>query len=424
MVRVTSSSSATSAPEGGAPPPRGYAGLLRTPGGRAFTAAALLGRMPISMLGIGTVLLVEDRRGSYALAGIVSAAYALGLAALGPLGSRLVDRLGQRRVLPAMLVATAAAVVGLVLLTGTDAPAWTLVAVAAVTSLAPSQLGSCVRARWSATLGALGREAEVPRAYAWEAVADEVVFVLGPLLVVAGALVDPAVGLGLALLLCVTGTSWLVAQRATEPPVLPVHGPRGRSALRARGLPSLVLSLVFVGVLFGTIEVSMIAFAEERGSTSGSGLLLALVALGSVLAGLAYGAFHLVSPLPRRYLLSLVGLALGLLPLLLAPSVPLMAPAALLAGIAISPTLIAAFAFVDVLVPAPARTEGFSWLNSGLGLGVAGGFAASGAVADASGARTAFLVALAAAVAAALTALVARSALAPAQEPAGSIQAR
>lgn len=405
-----------------APAARGYGTLLRIPGARAFTAAALLGRMPISMLGIGTVLLVEDRRGSYALAGIVSAAYALGLAVLGPLGSRLVDRLGQRRVLPAALVLSAAAVASLIVLTGTDAPAWSLVAVAAVTSLAPSQLGSCVRSRWSALLTGLGRQAEVQRAYAWEAVVDEVVFVLGPLLVVAGALVDPAVGLGLALLLCVGGTSWLVAQRATEPPVLAVQGPRGRSALQERGMPVLVVSLVWVGVLFGTIEVSMVAFAEERGSTTGAGLLLALVALGSALAGLAYGAFHWVAPLQRQYAVSLVGLAVGLVPLLLAPSVPLMAPAALLAGIAISPTLIAAFGFVDVLVPAPARTEGFSWLNSGLGLGVAGGFAVSGAVADAAGARTAFVVALGAAVAAGLTALAGRRAMA--QDSSGSIQAR
>lgn len=403
-------------------PARGYGSVLRTPGARAFTAAALLGRMPISMLGIGTVLLVADRRGSYALAGVVSAGYALGLAALGPLGSRLVDRRGQRQVLPAALAVSAAAVVALVLLAGSAAPVWTLVAAAALTSSASSQLGSCVRARWSATLGTLGRAHEVPRAYAWETVVDEVVFVLGPLLVVAAALVDPAVGLGLALVLCGTGTAWLVAQRTTEPPVLPVHGARGRSALQERGVPVLVLSLLFVGVLFGTVEVSMVAFAEERGSPAGGGMLLALVAGGSALAGLAYGAVHWVSPLSRRYVLSLGCLAVGLLPLLLAPSVPLMAPAALLAGIAIAPTLTAAFAFVDLLVPPAARTEGFSWLNSGLGIGVAAGFAGAGAVADAAGARTAFLVALAAAVAAGLTALAGTSALA--QSSTGSIQAR
>ena len=75
---------------------RSYGALLRTPGALAFSLAALVGRMPIAMLGIGTVLLVEDRRDSYALAGLVSAAYAVGVALLGPGLSRLVDRRGQR----------------------------------------------------------------------------------------------------------------------------------------------------------------------------------------------------------------------------------------------------------------------------------------------------------------------------------------
>ena len=404
-------------------PTRGYSSLLRTSGAGAFTAAALLGRMPISMLGIGTVLLVEDRRGSYALAGLVSAAYALGLAGLGPLLSRVVDRRGQRRVLPAAAAVSSAAVAALVLLAGSGAPAVALVAVAPLTSLAPSQMGACVRARWSAVLTAAGRGDEVPRAYAWESVVDEVVFVVGPLLVVAGALVDPAVALALALALCLTGTCWLVAQHGTEPPVLPVPATRARSAGLETGMPALVLSLVFVGALFGTLEVSMIAFAEERGAASASGVLLALIALGSALSGLAYGALHWRAPLLRRYLVSLAALAAGLVPLLLAPGVVSMAPAALVAGIAIAPTLIASYAFVDLLVPPASRTEAFSWLNSGLGVGVAAGFALSGAIADASGARTAFVVALAAALAAGLTALAGRRSLAP-QVSSGSIHAR
>lgn len=392
---------------------RGYGPLLRTPGARAFSAAALIGRMPISMLGIGTVLLVEDRRGSYALAGLVSAAYALGLAALGPLVSRLVDRRGQRPVLLPSLALSATGVVALVLLAGTGAAVGWLMAAAAVTSTSASQLGACARARWSFVLGAAGRPGEIPRAYAWEAVADEVVFVFGPLVVVVCALVDPAVGLLAALALAAAGTLSLVAQRRTEPPVHGADQGPHPSALASPGLRTLTLSMLCVGVLFGTIEVSMVAFAEERGSTGGAGLLLALVALGSAAAGLLYGAIDWKMPLPKRFQLSLVALAVGLLPLLLAPSVALMAPAALLAGIAVSPSLIGSFGLVDSLVPLRARTEGFSWLNSGLGSGVAGGFAVAGAVADSAGARTAFLVAVGGAVAAAVVALVARQTLVP-----------
>ena len=398
---------------------RGYGPLLRTPGAAAFSAAALVGRLPISMLGIGTVLLVEDRRGSYALAGLVSAAYAVGLAVLGPLISRFVDDRGQRRVLLPALGLSSTGIAALVLLLETRAPTGWLMLAASVTSASTTQLGSCARARWRSTLAAAGREVEIPRAYAWEAVADEVVFVAGPLLVVACAVVDPAVGLLVALGLGAAGTLAFVAQRATEPDVEPSSGQRRGSALASPGLRTLTLSMLFVGVLFGTVEVSMVAFAQERGSSAGGGLLLALVAGGSAVAGLAYGSLHWKAPLHRRFQLSLVGLAIGLLPLLLAPNVALMAPAALLAGVAVSPSLIGSFGLVDSLVPLSARTEGFSWLNSGLGVGVAAGFAVAGAVVEGAGARTAFAVAVGGAVAAAVVAVGGRRTLAPRRSAAG-----
>jgi MFS family permease len=94
-------------------------------------------------------------------------------------------------------------------------------------------------------------------------------------------------------------------------------------------------------------------------------------------------------------------------------STGLMAPAALLAGFAISPVLIAAFGLVEDLVPPAARTEGFSWLNSGLGIGVAAGFAVAGAVAEATGARAAFGIAIGGALAAGAVALLARDTLLP-----------
>ena len=388
---------------------RGYGPLLRTPGALAFTVSALVGRLPIAMLGIGTVLLVEDRRDSYALAGLVSAAYAVGTALLGPALSRLVDGLGQRRVLPGALVVSAAGIVGLVALVGTSAPVWALLACALVMSACPSQLGSCVRARWSWALR--DRPDEVPRAYAWEAVVDEVVFVLGPLVVVLCAAVDPAVGLLAALALGAAGTAAFLALRATEPPVVQVVEGAGRNALASAGLRTLTVSMLCVGVLFGTVEVSMVAFAEQRGSASGGGVLLALLAGGSAAAGLLYGTLHWRASQRRRLLLGTLFLALGMVPLLLAPSVAWMAPAALLAGFAISPVLIVAFGLVEDLVPPAARTEGFSWLNSGLGVGVATGFAVSGAVADSAGARTAFLVALGGALAAGAVALLARDTL-------------
>jgi MFS family permease len=172
--------------------------------------------------------------------------------------------------------------------------------------------------------------------------------------------------------------------------------------------------MLCVGVLFGTVEVLDGRLRRAAGERVGRRPAARAVAGGSAAAGLLYGTPALAG---RRsvggLLLGTVFLALGLLPLLLAPSVLWMAPAALLAGFAISPVLIVVFGLGRGPRPPARRTEGFSWLNSGLGVGVAGGFAVAGAVAEASGARAAFGIALGGALAAGAVALVARDTLLP-----------
>lgn len=394
---------------------RAYLPLLRMPGAPAFSLSALVGRMPISMLGIGSVLLVEDRRGSFALAGAVAAFYALGLAVGGPFVSRLVDRLGQRRVLPWALLASSVSLVAVLVLVDTGVPGWVLLPVAAVTGGTLPPLGSCARARWASALRVSGRNDLLSTAFALESVVDEVVFIAGPAVVVGlGVLVDPLAGLLAALSLSVVGTLVFVALRSTEPPVEPPSPARAGSAIRLPGLRTTALSMVFVGVLFGSVEVVMVAFADEVGRPAAAGVLLPLVALGSATSGILYGARTWRSPLDRRYLVALVALAVGVVPVLLATSVASMAPAAFVAGLAISPTLIASFGLVEQIVPPSARTEGFTWLNSGLGVGVAGGSALGGWIVDGPGARAAFLTSLAGALLALAVGVAGRRTLVPA----------
>ncbi len=49
-----------------------YRRILAVPGGLRFSASGLVARLPISMVGLGIVLLVEAATGSYGLAGAVS----------------------------------------------------------------------------------------------------------------------------------------------------------------------------------------------------------------------------------------------------------------------------------------------------------------------------------------------------------------
>src|SRR5438270_10198036 len=89
-------------------PLRPYADIFRIPGAWRFSAAALIGRMPMSMFGLGTVLLISAETGKYGIAGAVSAAGSLGYAFVTPLIARLMDSRGQRRVLLPLLAVFAA----------------------------------------------------------------------------------------------------------------------------------------------------------------------------------------------------------------------------------------------------------------------------------------------------------------------------
>jgi MFS family permease len=372
-----------------------YRRVLSVPGGAAFSAAGFVARLPISMQTLGVVLLVAATTGSYALAGAVSATFVLVQALLAPLQGRLADRLGQARVVvPALAVHTvgAAAVIGLAL---ADAPVWTLFPAAAVFGGSYPQPGSLVRARWA---HALAGSPLLPTAFSLESVVDEVIFVVGPVLVTLLATqVAPAAGLLAAYGFSVVGCLALASQRRTEPPpqVAARGTPRPSSVLRLAGVRVLIAVGLALGSIFGSVEVATVAFTDERGQPAAAGIVLALLAAGSLIAGVWYGTVGWRSTPQRRFVLGVVLLAVAVAPLPLAPNVPVLAVLAFVGGFAISPALIAGFALLDRLVPPTSRTEGLAWFSTGIGIGLALSSSVSGQVVDAASGRAALAVTVA-----------------------------
>jgi MFS family permease len=380
-----------------------YRRVLATPGALRFSATGLVARLPISMAGLGIVLLVQAATGSYALAGSVSAAYMVANALLAVLQGRLLDALGQARVLTLASVGFGAATVALIWAVRADWPALTAYAAAALAGGSLPQIGSAVRARWAHVLES---PADRQSAYALEAVADEAVFIVGPILVtLLATTVSPVAGLAVAVVAGVGGSLAFAAQRRTEPPA---HrrirgGPRG-PALPWRTFGPLVVVSAALGVLFGAAEVTTVAFAEEEGNRAYAGLLLALWASGSLVAGVVTGAVAWRRGPDVRLRWGAAAMAAAMAPLALVDSVPVMAALLLVGGMAIAPTLVATMSLTEQTVPRARLTEGMAVMHTGLVAGVAPGAALSGIVVDAYGASAAYLVSLAAGVLAALAA--------------------
>jgi MFS family permease len=368
-----------------------YRQVLGLPGALAFSASGLLARLPISMVSLGIVLLVSAHSGSYGLAGTVSASYIIANAVFAVPQGRLVDRLGQSRVLPWTILVFA---VGLATTMAAVQNGWSaLVALvsAALAGASLPQVGSCVRARWSTLID---DKRQLQTAFAFEAAVDEAVFMIGPTMVTFLATkVHPLAGLGAAITAAVVGTLALTVQRRTEPPVTPRRdGERRSEPMGWSVIGPLVASAVAMGVLFGATEVATVAFSGELGHKALSGPLLAIWALGSLLSGLVTGALHIRATNRTRFRWSLLALALAMLPLPFLQGFPLMAVVLFVAGFAISPTLIASVGWIEETVPQGRLTEGISIVTTGLAAGVAPGAAVVGHVIDAHGASAGYWV--------------------------------
>jgi MFS family permease len=385
-----------------------YRRVLSRPGALAFSSAALVARLPISMVGLGIVLLVEERTGSYGLAGTVSAVFVLAEAAFAVLHGRWVDHYGQARVLPLAISLFGTGLALMMLAVEQDWPRiWTYV-FAAVAGAALPQVGASVRTRWSHLLD---DPAEKQTAFALEAVLDEVVFVVGPVLVTLLATSwHPVAGLTAALVSGLVGTFAFAAQRRTEPPAGRSAPATVRPAMPWRLVLTLALVCLTLGALFGAAEVTTVAFAEEQGQRWVAGWLLAAWSLGSLVAGLVTGAIAWRSGPDVRLRWGSAAMALAMAPLMFVDSVPLMAVVLLVGGLAIAPTMIAAMTMVEQGVPAGRLTEGMAILHTGIVAGVAPGASVAGFVVDHSGASAAYAVALVGGLLGALAAQAARPA--------------
>jgi predicted MFS family arabinose efflux permease len=379
-----------------------YAEIFRIPRAWRFSLAGIIGRMPMAMFGLGTVLLISAVTGRYGVAGSVAAAGSLGGAASAPQIARLVDTRGQRRVLVPLVLVFVSSVAGLIIAVELDAPDWALFLPGIVGGATMPSLGPMARARWSALLGSTPR---LHTAFSFESVADEVCFVLGPAIVTLLATqLHPAAGVASAALLCLAGTLWFASQRSTEPRVR-ARGDRGdgqspragrspgRSSLRGRTLlpaPGLVVLIpvyLCLGSMFVAIDLSTVAFAAHAGHKPLAGFILGCYALGSATGGLWYGTRSWQAPAWRRLAITLTMTVAGVCTFWAMPNLLLLTLVIYLCGMTIAPTLIAGFSLLESQALPGRTTEAMSWLTTGISVGVALGATAVGFILDAFGAR-------------------------------------
>lgn len=358
---------------------RAYLSVWRLPSAPVLLIAGFAGRLPSAMVPLALLLMVQQQTGSYAVAGLAAATLGVASAVMAPVLGRVADRRGPRPVLLAQAAAYPLLLAALIAVVLGGAPTSALIAASAAAGAATPLVSGTVRALWSRV---------DPRvrstAYALDATATELVFVVGPSLVaVLAVAIAPAVAVGLAGSLAVAGTIGIAASAATRAYVpSPGAGSGMFSTVLTPGMPRVLVSGSALMLGFGALEVAVPAFADHVGAPGLSGLLLALWALGSTIGGLWFGARVLSISLPRQYRLLLLGVTIGLAPLAWVSSPWALGALLFLGGSAIAPTLTVQNTLVGSLAPQHATTEAFTWLSTITVGASAVGAAVGGAIID------------------------------------------
>ncbi|MFE0845778.1 MFS transporter [Streptomyces rochei] len=390
------------------PSPRpSYAAVLRVPHARRTFAAALVGRLSYGTVSLALMLSLTRSTGSYAVAGLVMALFGATSVFLSPYRASLVDRHGPRRaLLPMALLYAALLCVLAAACRHPGTPAGVLAATAAITGACTPPLGPTMRAVWAELLP---DRAMLQRAYSLDGVAEELLFVSGPLLV--GAVVGvapPAAGVVLSALLVAVGTLAFATSPAAGVLRPAEHGkdadaPGGAGAGQARALLQPVVVAAGVGVSVSAVDLLVVAFASERGLGDGTvAWVLAALSLGSAVGGLLNGAVAWSSSARARLPFLAVGLGLCLAAAGLAPGVITLAVAVACAGLFVAPALTTAYLIADESAAPGFRTRAGAWCNTAVNAGLSAGAAAVGLLVERLPLPVCFAVSGAVAVAAAL----------------------
>jgi hypothetical protein len=357
------------------------------------------------MAGVALVLLVVSENGSYSIAGLAAALFSGGAALGGVAYARLIARLGYRIPLTAGGIAGGLAFALIPIVTIAATPVLYLGFVA-VAGLAFPPLAACVRSQWNR---AYDDQARLARAATFESVVGEVAFLVGPALVTLAVTARsealPFVLAGVMIVVASTG----FGRYAPEPALDAAAPAPSRSLWRRPFVLTLVAGALWC-VSFGALTVAIVAAADEAGRRALSGVLVALISVGAIAGGLAFGARDWQLDAGRLLTGVLAGYAASLAPLVVVyRSVPAFAAFLVLAGTTSAIVLSCLYLRIVEGVEAALDVEAYGWLNGFTVAGLAIGPAIGGQFVDWLGAGGAFAAATAFSALAALVAFRGRS---------------
>jgi len=338
-----------------------YQDLLSAPGVRLMVLAGIIGRVPSTMLELALPLVVAGRTGSYVSAGIVTAAYTIAGAALGPVRGRLVDRAGAPLVLLATGWGQAIALSGMLVVLALSSNLIWLSALAAIAGALSPPVGPIMRVLWSRLERPDLREA----AFAFESITIDILYIVGPMLVALLIAVAPInASLIAAAVLAALGSSLLAVAPGASKARPEVRSTHWLGALRSGAVRRILPISFFVSGSFTATDLGIIAFTGAHHAKAMAGILIAAMSVGSIVGGLYWGSRRQPGTLRQQLTVLLLALTAGMVLLIFSGSILLFAILSAIVGLALAPAITAMYSLMDAVAPRHEMTESFAWLGT------------------------------------------------------------
>jgi len=365
-----------------------YTELFKTPGAKRIASAGFIARMPVAMDSIAIILFVHSVESRYSIAGALTAVAAFTTVFSSPLWSKVADQRGQAFVLKIAIPMRVIAIISFLLLVKNGAPIWTWFISIFIAESGSVSIGSMTRRRWVNLIDNENKDL-LSTSYAFESLLDEFVYIIGPIITTAiVAATEPVAGLVLGLCFLVIGAPLIATHRNSDPTIEPREaGEKLKSVTRNRKLQAVGIPLTIAGGCFSAINISVVAFANEKSMATTAGLVLGAWAAGGAVSAIINGAITWRISHGVRYLSYLAGITVVSISFPFISNLYILAFALFLQGMCIGPLLPNGLPLVTNSVPTSQMTHAITLVTSGIPLTGALSSFLSGRIIDSYGAR-------------------------------------
>jgi len=369
-----------------------YRKLFAVPGALRFSIAGSIARLPISMTLLSITFVIVHVKHSYTLAGTVSTGAALISTIFSPTWARYADRLGQRKILRFTIPFYITFDLIFLVAISKHAPTYIWMTSIFLAEIFLPNVGGLIRRRW---LWVLSEDrVMINTAYSYEALMDEIIFIIGPLVATSAAtFISPAAGMIMGFSFMAVGTTLFISQRSTEPaPFKKDENVKHGFVLAMPVVQAVFFPFIFIGAFFTSTSLTVVGYSQQHHDAPYTGLVLAIWAAGSGVAAIFNGSIKWRLKDASRFRLNLAAILVLSLPFFFIHSMAMLAAALFISGIGVAPLIVAGYNVAEKSVPAEKVTETLSWVIAGLSLGGALPGTLTGHIIDSRGATKAFIV--------------------------------